>query len=70
MNEIFHTEAIQENGLNSHKNRKKTMCCITLVLLTLALLTMSVLLTFGISPLGRYLQSVNWIHSIAKLICG
>ena len=70
MNEINSTEMILDGEYESVKNSKKWMPKVFLALVAFAMVTMLVLLMFGVSPLGRYLQSVDWIYNLAKSICG
>ena len=69
MNEINSTEMILDGEYEGVKNSKKWMPKVFLALVAIAMVTMLVLLTLGISPLGRYLQSVDWIRDFAKLFC-
>lgn len=53
----------------SATNRRTWIVRITLAVFILFALTLGCLLLFGISPVGRYLQSVDWIRDFAKLFC-
>lgn len=70
MNEINSTEMILDGENKIVKSSNKRMPKVFLALFVIVMITMLVLLTFGVSPLGRYLQSVDWIYNLAKSICG
>lgn len=50
-------------------NRRTWIVRITLVAFIMSALTLGCLLFFGISPAGRYLQSVDLVRDSAKLFC-
>ena len=63
-------EMIPDGEYESMKNGRRGMAKAILALFVIALITMTILLMFGISPLGRYLQSVDWIYNLARSLCG
>lgn len=66
MNEEMNNDMAMEI---SATNRRTWIVRITLAVFILFALTLGCLLLFGISPVGRYLQSVDWIRDFAKLFC-
>ena len=63
-------EVIPDGEYESMKNGRRGIVKAILALFVIALITMTILLMFGISPLGRYLQSVDWIYNLARSLCG
>ena len=63
-------EVILDGEYESMKNGRRGIVKAILALFVIALITMTILLMFGISPLGRYLQSVDWIYNLARSLCG
>lgn len=66
MNEEMSNDMAMEVAATNHRTR---IVRITLAVLILSALTLGCLLLFGISPVGRYLQSVDWVRNFAKLFC-
>lgn len=50
-------------------NRRTWIVRIVLAAFILAVFALGCLLLLGISPVGRYLQSVEWIREFARLFC-
>ena len=69
LNMVNH-KMISDGEYESMKNGRRGMVKAILALFVIALITMIILLMFGISPLGRYLQSVEWIYNLARSLCG
>lgn len=63
MKEVINSDMIMDEGV---KKQRTWIVRIVLAVLLLAALTLCILLLFGISPAGRYLQSIEWVRKIAE----
>lgn len=66
MKEVINSDKIMDEDV---KKQRTWIVRIVLAVLLLAALTLCFLLLFGISPAGRYLQSIEWVRKIAELFC-
>lgn len=69
MNEVMDAEIV-EASTDGSTTKKHWLFITALILTGVAVITVLVLLMSGIFPLGKYLQSVDWIFNFAKKICG
>lgn len=69
MNEVFSPEMAMIEAFTGNGSRMNRLFRVVLVLQLLMVLALGVCLLFGISPLGRQLQSVEWLYKLAKLFC-
>lgn len=69
MNEFFSPEMAMIEAFTGNGSRMNRLFRVVLVLQLLMVLALGVCLLFGISPLGRQLQSVEWLYKLAKLFC-
>lgn len=69
MNEVIPPEMAMIEASTGNGSRMNRLFRVVMVLQLLMVLALGVCLLFGISPLGRQLQSVEWVYQLAKLFC-